>query len=138
MPIAPSAQKPSQVVVHRPSKPAPGELHQDIRNVAVEERRFWSRYTFFHRYPRVVGALALAAGALSCASTIDTLFHGGIYFTRGTLFGPVGVLVGAFLTITGRPTDREGRTFPWWRGGMIAATLLGLAIGAVLLVSLRD
>ena len=129
MPVPPAPAVKRKIVTRaEPPRDPPVEIAKVPRAPT-----FWERHAAFARHPRPIGAvLALAGGALTWSS-VDTLLHGGTYFRKAAMLGPVGLCVGAWSLLFGCPLDAEGHPPPWWIAGYVASAILGFGAGAVLL-----
>ena len=119
------------MVVSRPEEPS---SHAAPRVVAaremlvptVDERTYWERHTTFARFPRPIGGVMALLGGWICWDALHTLFHGGYYGVKGTLFGPVALLAGIWALLFGYPLERDGHPPGWWKLGQIASNSVSL------------
>lgn len=132
-PSAPPTSK-ARVVVSRPqvdpddaAKESVAARARRLVQPASAESAYWREGSLLARHPRPFGALVLLLGAWSVWSSVSTLLHGGYYWTRGVAAGPVLVMGGIYILLTGyKPTSD-------WRAGLSAFAVLGLLLGLVLL-----
>jgi hypothetical protein len=136
--------QPKRVVVSRPEAPTSYAQPKDVvpaRELLVpmgEERTYWERHTTFARFPRPIGGVLVLFGGWIVWESVHTLFHGGSYYVRSTLFGPVAVLAGAWALLFGYPLERNGRPPPWWILGQVTCIVVGLCLGAGMLALLAS
>ena len=131
------------MVVSRPEEPsshaAPRVVAaRDMLVPTVDERTYWERHTTFARFPRPIGGVMALLGGWICWDALHTLFHGGYYGVKGTLFGPVALLAGIWALLFGYPLERDGHPPGWWKLGQIASVVAGLCLGAALLALLAS
>ena len=142
-PAADPETQPKRVVVSRPAEPSyaqPKEVMtaRDLVTPMADERTYWERHRIFARFPRPIGGVMVLLGGWIAWESVQTLLHGGTYYVRGTLFGPVALLVGIWALLFGYPLERNGRPPTWWIVGQVACLVVGLCIGAGMLALLAS
>jgi hypothetical protein len=83
------------------------------------------------RYPRLCGIAMVAVGLWLWRDLGRVSEDGGVYFRSATVLAPVGLLLGAWFALTGRPADEEGYSPPWWNVAYVAVLVLAgmIALG---------
>jgi len=102
-----------------------------------EERAYWGRYRWFAKYPRALGAALSALGVWMTWSSIDVLLHGGYYFRKQAVLGPVALVAGLWPLVCGYPLE-YGHPPGWWKIGYAACAIVGAAGGLTLLFMLSS
>jgi hypothetical protein len=84
------------------------------------------------RFPRLSGIALVAFGLWCWRDVLRVSAEGGVYFRSITVLAPVGVLLGGWFVVFGRPADDDGYAPSWWNLGYVAmlaiSAIAGLAI----------
>jgi hypothetical protein len=83
------------------------------------------------RYPRACGVAMLAVGAWGIHVIATLSSEGGIYMTSFPAIAMIALVLGAWLVLTGRPSDERGYSPSWWNVGYVTAVALGVVIALV-------
>ena len=80
------------------------------------------------------GALLMICAAVLCGMDVYEWRESGRIWLVGTMFIPIGALLGSWWLIVGRPADPATGVVPRWIvWGEAAVTLTGLAVGLAVL-----
>jgi hypothetical protein len=87
------------------------------------------------RFPRLCGGLLVAAGALGLRELMRLSEEGGMYVKALPAMTAIGLFLGAWLAIVGRPADADGYTPSWWNVGYVAVLACALPAALILYVA---
>jgi hypothetical protein len=136
-PPRPSAPPPVRARAPRPSAPPPPEP-APAPAPAVEPD--WLARALgpgkmprvMMRFPRAAGVALIAMGAISANEIRRYVEEGGWHSKSLPVLCTVGLFLGAWFVITGRPADARGYSPDWWNRGyvgvLVAAGIAALVI----------
>ena len=136
-PPPPSAPPPVRARAPRPSAPPPREP-APLPALRVEPD--WLARALgpgkmprvMMRFPRASGVALIAGGALAANEIRRFVEEGGWHSKALPVLCTVGLFLGAWFAITGRPADAHGYSPDWWNRGyvgvLVAATIAAFGI----------